>query len=398
MDYDYRGIANELIQRNISLFENFDDWTKGAQALSELGKEGREIFHKIASLSSNYRKRENDRKFNNAVSTTQKVSIASFIYMCKNAGIDTNKFIIKDADFKPQTKLLPTKRPEPKPIPLCTISSEYVKRSLDMRLQSNFQAFLCKIVNDAKTIQNVCLTYALGVTKDGSTIFWQIDKDGKVRSGKIIQYDQYTGHRIKGDDGDKTDWVHSRMKTQNTLTADWTLTQCLFGAHLLHPVYMNDDKPIGLVESEKSAILCSLVFPKYVWVSCGGISNLEAGGKHEILKGRKVVMFPDTDPQGKAFSKWKKKADEWNAKGFDVTVSDILEKNATDDEKAAKIDIADWIVADLKEKYIPSPIEYITEQTEQMRILEIMMKENPNLRTLVTNLQLEIVNDPSEYI
>ena len=161
---------------------------------------------------------------------------------------------------------------------------------------------------------------------------------------------------------------------------------------------MNDDKPIGLVESEKSAILCSLVFPKYVWVSCGGISNLEAGGKHEILKGRKVVMFPDTDPQGKAFAKWKKKADEWNAKGFDVTVSDILEKNATDDEKAAKIDIADWIVADLKEKYIPSPIEYITEQTEQMRILEIMMKENPNLRTLVTNLQLEIVNDPSEYI
>jgi hypothetical protein len=154
---------------------------------------------------------------------------------------------------------------------------------------------------------------------------------------------------------------------------------------------MNEGKVIGLVESEKSAILCSLVFPDYVWVSCGGLSQLEAGGKHEVLKGHKVIMFPDTDPKGEAFAKWKAKADEWNRQGFDVTVSDILEQEATDEEKTNKIDIADWLINDLKEKYIPSPIEYITEQTEQQKALDVMMQENPHLKTLVENLNLEIV-------
>ena len=74
-----------------------------------------------------------------------------------------------------------------------------------------------------------------------------------------------------------------------------------------------------------------------------------------------------------------------------MTVSDILEQEATDEEKANKIDIADWLINDLKEKYIPSPIEYITEQTEQQKTLDAMMLENPHLKTLVESLNLEIV-------
>lgn len=390
IDYDYKALVNEVTQRGIDLFGNFDDWTKGAQALSDLGEEGRPLFHSIASLADSYNKRENDLKFSNALRTTQKVSIATFIYMCNQAGINTKKFIIRDNEPKPATILAPIQRiANTKPKEICYISSELVKRSLDMRLKSNFQAFLCRIYNDTKKIQDVCLKYALGVTKDGSVIFWQIDEKGRVRSGKIMQYDR-NGHRDKTEQG-KTDWIHNRMKKQGTLPQDWTLTQCLFGAHLLHPNFMNEGKVIGLVESEKSAILCSLVFPDYVWVSCGGISQLEAGGKHEVLKGRKVIMFPDTDPKGETFAKWKAKADEWNRQGLDVTVSDILEKRASDEEKSLKIDIADWLINDLKEKYIPSPIEYITEQTEQQKILKSMMQENLHLKKLVENLNLEII-------
>lgn len=391
IDYDYKALVNEVTQRGIDLFGNFDDWTKGAQALSDLGEEGRPLFHSIASLADSYNKRENDLKFSNALRTTQKVSIATFIYMCNQAGINTKKFIIRDNEPKPATILAPIQRiANTKPKEICYISSELVKRSLDIRLKSNFQAFLCRIYNDTKKIQDVCLKYALGVTKDGSVIFWQIDEKGRVRSGKIMQYDR-NGHRDKTENQGKTDWVHNRMKKQGTLPQDWTLTQCLFGAHLLHPDFMNEGKVIGLVESEKSAILCSLVFPDYVWVSCGGISQLEAGGKHEVLKGRKVIMFPDTDPKGETFAKWKAKADEWNRQGLDVTVSDILEKRASDEEKSLKIDIADWLINDLKEKYIPSPIEYITEQTEQQKILKSMMQENLHLKKLVENLNLEII-------
>ena len=271
---------------------------------------------------------------------------------------------------------------EPQPKELCTIPKELVTNSLDLTFGSNFQASLCRMFNNSKRIQDVCLAYALGMTKNGSTIWWQIDEKGKVRTGKIMQYDFY-GHRDRSRDEGRTTWVHSLLKKQGKLPQDWELTQCLFGAHLLHPTYHNEGKVIGLVESEKSAIICSLVFPQLVWMACGGMSNLTAGDKHLLLKGRKVIMFPDTDPTGEAYGNWKAKADEWNANGFTISVSDLLERNATDEQKAKKIDIADWLEIDLRKKYIPSPIE------EPNDILTEMMKNNPALRLLVEKLDLE---------
>ena len=39
----------------------------------------------------------------------------------------------------------------------------------------------------------------MGSTKSGDVIFWQIDIDGKVRTGKIMQYDppQASGYRMQ---------------------------------------------------------------------------------------------------------------------------------------------------------------------------------------------------------
>lgn len=392
IEYDYKALVNEITRRGINLFGNRNDWQRGAQALSDLGGAGRPLFHAISQQSSIYKRRENDYQFNDALRTTQKVTIATFIYMCKCAGIDTKKYIIHTDCSKPVTRLVSMKRETPvlKPAELCLIKSVYVMRSLDMWLQSNFQAALCRMHNDAKAIRDVCLKYALGVTKDGSVIFWQIDEKGNVRSGKIMQYDR-NGHRDKSKDKGKTTWVHSIMKEQKALSVDWQLTQCLFGAHLLHPTYMNDEKVIGFVESEKSAVYCSLAFPQYVWVACGGFGQEKAGDKHKVLIGKKVIMFPDAHPEGVFFKKWCEIADEWRKEGIDVTVSDLLENKATAEEKAAKIDIADWIEADFRKSYVPSPIEYITEQTGQEKRLEAMMIANPNLRTLVNNLKLEIV-------
>ena len=293
------------------------------------------------------------------------------------------KYCIKVDDQPVHTPPTPRKA-KPQPKEPCTIPKEYVTNSLDLTFGSNFQAALCRMYNNSKRIQDVCLAYALGMTKNGSTIWWQIDEKGKVRTGKIMQYDFY-GHRDRSMDGGKTTWIHSLLKRQGKLPQDWELTQCLFGAHLLSPIHHNEGKVIGLVESEKSAIICSLVFPQLVWMGCGGMSNLTAGDKHLLLRGRKVIMFPDTDPTGEAYGKWKAKADEWNANGFTISVSDLLERNATDEQKAKKIDIADWLEIDLRKKYIPSPIE------EPNDILTEMMKTNPALRLLVEKLDLEEV-------
>ena len=33
-NYDYQGLVNEVVQRGINMFGNFEDWTKGAFAFS----------------------------------------------------------------------------------------------------------------------------------------------------------------------------------------------------------------------------------------------------------------------------------------------------------------------------------------------------------------------------
>ena len=45
--YDYQALVNEVVTRGINMFESFDDWTKGAFALSNLGEDGRSMFKSI---------------------------------------------------------------------------------------------------------------------------------------------------------------------------------------------------------------------------------------------------------------------------------------------------------------------------------------------------------------
>ena len=74
-------------------------------------------------------------------------------------------------------------------------------------------------------------------------MYWQVDKDNNVRSGKIMLYNPETGHRVKDERyGARVNWVHSELKLQN-----FHLQQCLFGEHLL-PLYT--DRTVMLVESE----------------------------------------------------------------------------------------------------------------------------------------------------
>ena len=91
------------------------------------------------------------------------------------------------------------------------------------------------------------------------TVFWQIDDRNKVRGGKVIQYFE-TGKRTK-----KITWMHQFLMKKNEIS-DFNLSQCLFGLHLT-----KDDKAsvIALVESEKTACIMSVIFPEFLWLSCG---------------------------------------------------------------------------------------------------------------------------------
>ena len=63
---------------------------------------------------------------------------------------------------------------------------------------------------------------------------------------------------------------------------------CLFGEHLLG----KNTKPIILVESEKTAIVCAIEFSEYCWLSYGGINGM-TNNKMKVLSGKSILIVPD---------------------------------------------------------------------------------------------------------
>lgn len=246
------------------------------------------------------------------------------------------------------------------------INPIYVVKSSSFN--SSLVYYLCGLLSKA-TLNRVWGDYGVGATKNGSVIYWQIDTKGKVRTGKVMKYDPATGHRIK--DGTGVNWIHAILKKRGSLPETFHLVQCLFGEHLLTRF---PDKDVALVESEKTALVGASVFPQYVWVATGGKSQMNVD-KMKVLKGRRVIAFPDVD----GFKEWSDKAKELARHGIRINVSDVLERNATPDERERKIDIADWI------------LEQLATTGEPTMKLERMIESNPAIGTLVEKLNLEVV-------
>ncbi len=64
--------------------------------------------------------------------------------------------------------------------------------------------------------------YSLGMTKDRSVIFYQIDAQGRYRSGKIMQYNPADGHRIKNS-SIPVDWVEAGISERGIQAVEFAL-------------------------------------------------------------------------------------------------------------------------------------------------------------------------------
>lgn len=249
------------------------------------------------------------------------------------------------------------KQPEQEPN-LDYINKEYLLKSLSYK--SDFIKFLCGIF-DTDIISRLMSDYAFGATREGSVIFWQVDYQKKIRTGKVIRYDAETGHRNHEQGG--INWIHSLMKKNGMLSDNFNLNQCLFGEHLLS---REKDKPVALVESEKNAVIGSGFIPSYIWVSTGGKSQLSTD-KLQVLRDRVVVMFPDAD----GFQLWSEKAKELRTICQRVEVFPILSYCDAD----SKRDIADILLESVS---VP----------QQESILDRMIKKNPTVQLLIDRFNL----------
>ena len=88
----------------------------------------------------------------------------------------------------------------------------------------------------------------------------------------ILLVDSETGHRIKDESKPgRINWVYAVMKRTGMLPQEWELPQCLFGEHLL---LEHSGIPVALVESEKMAVICSGLIPRYLWLASGGMQQI----------------------------------------------------------------------------------------------------------------------------
>ena len=238
----------------------------------------------------------------------------------------------------------PTWLDKERPKELCFIPYEMVTRSVRFNYDSDLVTFLRTVI-DPVVLEGLIDDYRIGVTKSKATIFFQIDVQGRCRTGKIMMYDPETGHRIKDPDvPGRVTWVHSMMKKAGMLPENWELSQCLFGEHLL-PLY--PDKPVGLVESEKTAVIAAGLMPKYLWLATDGKSGLNE--RLNVLRGRKVIAWPVVD----GFQEWTDKLAGFTE--LAITVSPLLQQVASPEDFAAHIDIADWLIRCHSERSEESP-------------------------------------------
>ncbi|WP_234734927.1 DUF6371 domain-containing protein [Tellurirhabdus bombi] len=247
------------------------------------------------------------------------------------------------------------------PTPVFTIPDELLKQSLGHYERNQF-AILLRRHFGTNVADDLLKRFNIGTSGrwPGACVFWYIDEQNRIRGGQIKLFDEFF-HTVKyvirnGEKRSRTSWVHSayarRLDQQQTpypawLTAyldeqnDVQKSPCLFGLPQLATAPI--DKPVAIVEAPKTAVISTPYFPDFIWMAVGALSYLNAD-RMAPLRGRRIELFPDLSKDRSAFDRWNRIAGELLGHGFQITVSTYLEDNATQDEKAAGLDLADFLL------------------------------------------------------
>ena len=226
------------------------------------------------------------------------------------------------------------------------IPKEMIEASFSKFRENTFFMWLVKLFG-----QDVALDlqskYNIGTAKNNGTIFFQQDSEGKFRTGKVMYY-QSNGKRNKN----RNSWyVHNEVKE------DFELVQVFFGEHLIKE---NPDKPVALVESEKTALLMSVFEPEYTWLASGGANMLNS---YRLLRlPRLDLVCPD---QGE-FDNWSDRTKSF----FNREMDGRVEKAFRDGKVSKGADILDLILIEkgLNEVKASDRVEKIDTSVKQTLI------------------------------
>jgi hypothetical protein len=276
------------------------------------------VFTKYIDLQTN-------EHLNDAVGCCNRLIKCGYHYKPKQYFDDNNISF----DTSINSKIVIRTKPKPK-LKTSFINVDVMQKSKTSKKPNYFIDYLASLW-DYETAYYLAEKYHIGTSKlwQGATVFWQVDKENNIRSGKIMLYNASNGKRVK-EPYNHINWVHKALKLDS-----YQLEQCYFGEHLI-----NQDlfKPIAIVESEKTAIISSVYLPEFIWLACGSANNLTEA-KTKVLKGRNVVLFPDL----KCYDLWNDKIPTLNSLATFRT-SSLLKDKASETEKQQGYDLADYLI------------------------------------------------------
>jgi len=298
------------------------------------------------------------------------------------------KYPDKDTTYRTPT---PRPRPQATETPLIPLNDMYkaqVSTHTDNTLKSWFYSMFEKsIVDHVWSSYGVTETGARGVT------FWQFAPDGvTATTGRVMEY-HTNGHRDKES---AIYWSHNTLHQKG-----YNPQKHLFG---LRVAMVSNADHVAVMESEKSALLCECArlqygfLQDYTFTATGGANMIDTTLSCDLqhLSGRHVVLFPDSDHEGR---KWvQDKAYKYN-----TLVSDIANEHAeTLGLAGGGYDIGDYVadlVADLMQGNQPqatetAQIEDNTPQVDQVPTEAANVPQEALQDTEAESVESSVMCDP----
>lgn len=308
---------------------------------------------------------------------TMESAKAKIIALAKNAGMDLSKFKLSQEDKGESRQRRGVKAPErPKeapqrkntPQPDCyIIPAEIVEQKAAEVEKTALYVWLCKEVGKEEAtaaLQRYRVGAANFISPEGykAAALPYINPRGECIDLKLMHFSPESGSRknyllytysSKGERREVAQsWAVAEMNKNICFDCRRSTPrrQCpgkdvcpmrkhrapwpYFGEHLLSNLPRGS--AVAVVESEKTALFLSVIYPEFVWIATGSKDNLTPE-RCTPLKPFAVTLFPDRD----AVKEWEKEAQELANLGYNIkTGSPTIQAHAEGD----KDDLADIIL------------------------------------------------------
>ncbi len=371
------------------------------------------------------------------------------VALAKSAGMDVKQFLLspyktdrpRTSDRRP-TAPKPTTTPRPtaqEPTPEPNYITEQQLRAAQAHAhETSLYIWLCSEFNRDE-VNKVISAYRFGGSKFADWIaggraasFPYIDRAGRCVDCHLMHYDPTTGSSKRPDatrlpnswaiaelaeaECKRCKPTESRQQHKECPNrdhcprlprrGDW----CNFGDCQLDE---RPGDPLGIVESEKSALILSLAYPGIIWIAVGSKQNLTPK-RFEPYRGRKVTIYPDRDgynnkprKDGRGIEKgWRTIARELAGYGFSLFVDTTTLNhypqfegvNEDGSPRECKKDLAD-LVLEYRHGRAPistPPEEVATSDTpdpkaEAVEAFAQLCQRCPEWATIAEELQLEAI-------